>query len=505
MGMTKGEKIGQLLILGFEGTTLEKGAQDLIKNFAPGGLYIRRRNFSDASQIQTLISQIQAYNKQYHPASPPLFICIKQDGGADVTITKDVTPFPSNMGMSNVKQISKISEIYEIVAQELRSLGINMLFGPCVDVNDNPANPTIGLMSFSSDPDIVAKLGRLAVSGVTVGGLLPVIKHFPGHGNTDTDPRTALPENNKKRSQLDRVELFPYGVILKKDPPSVMTSHVYYSALDPLEKIPATCSHNIVTKLLRHKYGFEGLVISDDMETAAIRKSIGLENAVRRGLSAGVDMFLISDNVEHQQDVIEYLKESINTGEIHLSRIEKSVEKVLTIKYAYMNREVKIKHKLCAKPSFELSKSLFNESIKVVKKTRGFIPIKTKAVQFIYPDLEHLRAEGQEFSFPNCFESELKKRGIKWTSFKYPFDPTIAEIDGIKSQLNKEIPVILFTFRQEFSASRQRLYESISKSFEVIQIALSSPYDNHSKSAVFINTFGYHDWAISAVSKHLFD
>lgn len=503
--MTKGEKIGQLLILGFEGTTFEKGAQDLIKNFAPGGIYIRRRNFSDASQIQTLISQIQAYNKQYHPSSPPLFICVKQDDGSDVTITKDITPFPSNMGMSNVKQISKIGEVYEITAQELRSLGINMLFGPCIDVNDNPANPTIGLMSFSSDPDVVAKLGRLAVNGVIKGGLLPVVKHFPGQGSIDIDPRMALPENNKKRSQLDRVELFPYGIILKKDAPSVMTSHVYYSSLDPLEKLTATCSHNIITKLLRHKYGFEGLVISDDMETAAIRKSIGLENAVRRGLSAGVDMFLISENVEHQRDVIEYLKESINTGEIHLSRIEKSAERILAIKYAYMNREIKIKHKLCDKPSLKLSKSLFDESIKVVKKTRGFLPVKSKTVQFIYPDLEHLRTQGQEFSFPSCFETELKKRGIKWTSIKYPYEPTIAEIDGIKSQLNKEMPVILFTFRQKFSASRQRLYECISKTFDVIQIALSNPYDNHSRSAVFINTFGYHDRAISAVSKHLFE
>jgi len=504
MGITKGEKIGQLLIFGFDGTTLTQHAQDMIKNYAPGGVVLFRRNFSDREQIRTLIEHLQSFNKQYHPASPPLFITLDHEGGTNVSLSKGVTPFPTNMAMGNVKKLSKIGRMFETIAQELYSLGFNMILGPCIDVNDNPNNPIIGLRSFGSDPELVGKVGRVAVKGLIDGGLIPVVKHFPGHSNTDADSHVSLPTVKRTRSQMDRIDLLPFRTVIKKNVPAIMTAHVYYPTCDPSEKIPATCSYNVITKLLRHKLGFDGLVITDDMEMNGVRKSMGLENGIRKALSAGIDMFLLGHSIQRQMDAGEYLKEAVNTGEIHLSRIENSVDKIISMKYEFFNRSIRVRRSPGSKLSLDLSKRLFDESIKVVKKTRGYIPIKSKVIQYVYPVLDHLREEGRDFTFPKSFAGELRSRKIKGKGFKYPFEPTLAEIDGVKKKLHEEVPIVLFTFKQQFSASRRRLYDALSKSFDVIQVAISNPYDNHSRSAVFIITFGYHDLAISALAKHLF-
>ena len=128
----------------------------------------------------------------------------------------------------------------------------------------------------------------------------------------------------------------------------------------------------------------------------------------------------------------------------------------------------------------------------------------SKVIQYVYPILDHLREEGRDFTFPKSFASELRSRKLKGKGFKYPFEPTLAEIDQIKKRLREELPIVLFTFKQQFSASRRRLYDALSKSFDVIQVAIADPYDNHSRSAVFIITFGYHDLAVSALARHLF-
>lgn len=503
MGITKGEKIGQLLIFGFDGTTLTQQAREVIRHCAPGGVVLYRRNFCDTDQLRTLIGHLQAFNKQYHPASPPLFVALDHDGGTDVLLSKDVTPFPTSMALGNVKKLSRIARIFEIAAQEFHDLGFNMIFAPCIDINDNPNNPVIGLRSFGSDPDQVARIGRVAVKGFMEGGLVPVVKHFPGHGNTEGDSHLSLPTVKRTRSQMDRIDLLPFRTAIKKNVPAVMTAHVHYTAFDPRERIPATCSYNIISKLLHKKLGFKGLVITDNMEMNGLRKSIGPENSIRKALSAGADMFLLAGNVQHQIDAVAFLKEAVNTGEIHLSRIEHSVDKIISMKYDFFNRQIKVRHKPGSKLSRDLSRQLFNESIKVIKKTRGYIPMKAKTLQYVYPDLDHLRKDGRVFSFPRSFQNELRKRGIKGKGHQYPIEPTIAEIEKITRKLDEQKPVVLFTFRQEFSSSRKRLYEALGKAFDIVQIAISEPYDTHSKSAVFMTSFGYHDLAISALAKHL--
>jgi len=503
MGITKGEKIGQLLFFGFDGTTLTEHAQEVIKNSAPGGVVLYRRNFSDEEQIRTLIDHLQAFNKQYHPASPPLFVALDHEGGTNVTISKGVTPFPTNMAMGNVKKLSQVGEMFELVAQELYSFGFNMIFGPCVDVNDNPDNPIIGLRSFGSDPELVAKVSRVSAKGLTDGGLIPVVKHFPGHGSTNADSHLTLPMVKRTRSQMDRIDLLPFRTVIKKSVPALMTAHVHYTTYDPKEEIPATCSYNVIKKLLRKKLGFQGLVIADDMEMSSVRKTLGAENGIRKALAAGVDMFLVAHTKQHQIDAVEYLKQAVNTGEIHLSRIERSVDRIIAMKYEFFNREIRIRRKPGSTLSLGLSKKLFDESIKVVKKTRGYIPIKSKMIQYVYPNLDHLREEGRMFKFPKSFANELRSKKIKGKGFQYPFEPTVAGIDKIKGKLDGDLPIVLFTFKQQFSASRQRLYDALSEPFDIIQVGISDPYDDHSKSAVFIATFGYHDMAISALTKQL--
>jgi beta-N-acetylhexosaminidase len=215
-------------------------------------------------------------------------------------------------------------------AAELAWTGINLNFAPVLDVNSNPHNPVIGDRSFGSDPNRVIEIGSAWFQGLRDGGIIPCGKHFPGHGDTDKDSHFDLPVVEKPLGALTSVDLPPFAHACRKEIESLMTAHVRYTALEPDR--PATLSERIITGLLRHQLGYDGVVFSDDMEMKAISDNYGLEDAVALGVNAGVDVLLYGHDLHSAIKAFEFLSAESERHPSIRERVENSYRRIITLK-----------------------------------------------------------------------------------------------------------------------------------------------------------------------------
>lgn len=328
--MSLEDKTAQLLIVGFEGTKLNNSAKNMIEQGHVGGVILLGRNVRNAEQLHSLVTSI----KQSNTSSTSLFVGIDEEGGRVSRIPSPLSPLPSSEKIGNVND-QKLSYLTgQVLAQKVESFGFNMNFAPVLDINNNPDNQVIGDRSFGSTPDKVSKLGVATMKGIRSEGVLPVVKHFPGHGDTSTDSHVQLPVIDKSVDELRNFEWVPFREAIQSGADAIMTAHILFPALD--KEVPATFSKNIITGVLREQMKYDGLILSDDMAMGAIANNYGTEEAVVRAIQAGVDMVLLTDTRQNQfQNVHQSLIEAVNNGEIPEEQINKSVKRILMTKQKY--------------------------------------------------------------------------------------------------------------------------------------------------------------------------
>ena len=233
---------------------------------------------------------------------PQLLITIDQEGG-DVTRLGQGTVTPGNMALGAANDTALTKEAASIIGSELSAVGVNADFAPDVDVNNNPANPVIGVRSFSDDPQIVAEQGAAFVQALNEAGVISTLKHFPGHGDTDTDSHTGLPLINKRYDEIKQNELIPFRACIDAGTQMIMTAHIQYPQIETNTYqskqtgediyLPATLSKTIITDILRSDMGYSGVVITDAMEMDAISKHFDKYDAAALAIEAGVDIMLM--------------------------------------------------------------------------------------------------------------------------------------------------------------------------------------------------------------------
>src|SRR2546421_1603108 len=266
--MTLEEQIGQVLMVGFLGDTPSQEIIDLIQRYHIGNIILFSRNVRDARQVFELTQRLQRCAKEAGQHYP-LLIAIDQENGLVQRLGEAVTVFPGNMALGAIGSEQIAYEVALATGRELKALGINMNLAPVVDVNNNPANPVIGVRSFGEDPQQVARLGAAMVRGYHDAGILTCLKHFPGHGDTAVDSHLALPTIPYPLERLEALELLPFRSGIEAGAESVMIAHVSFPALTQQNMLPATLSSPIVQGLLRGKLGFNGAILSDCMEMKA--------------------------------------------------------------------------------------------------------------------------------------------------------------------------------------------------------------------------------------------
>ena len=335
-GMTLEEQIGQVLMVGFWGDTPSQEVIDLISRYHVGNVLLFSRNVREAGQILELTASLQAMAKEAGQRYP-LFIAIDQENGIVQRLGEAATIFPGNMALGAIGSNEIAFKVALATGRELQALGINMNLAPVVDVNNNAANPVIGVRSFGEDAQQVARLGAAMVRGYAAAGILSCLKHFPGHGDTAVDSHLALPLIPYDLERLEALELVPFRGGIEAGAECVMIAHVSFPALTSQDMLPATLSPDIVQGLLREKLGFSGVILSDCMEMRAISDTFGTERAAVTALQAGIDLVLVSHTYTRQRGSIEAILAAVETHELSPQAIQQAAERVLRLKARYLS------------------------------------------------------------------------------------------------------------------------------------------------------------------------
>lgn len=327
--MTLDEKIGQMIIAGIEGTTSTPKSISLIEDYYVGGVIFFRDNLTSYTQSLNLINDLKQVNSVN---KVPLFLSVDQEGGR-VTRLPGLEEHPTNRDIGLQSDPILSYRIGEILAQELLAFGMNVNYAPVVDVNSNPKNPVIGDRSFGNTPELVSELSVPMMKGMMDKQVIPVIKHFPGHGDTEVDSHLELPQIDKSLQELKRVELLPFVEAIKEGAEVVMVAHILFPQLD--DQFPSSMSKVIMTDLLRDELGFDGVIVTDDMMMDAIENHYDIGEAAVQSVKAGSDLILISEHYEDIVGAFEALKGAVESGDISEERINKSVERIINLKMKY--------------------------------------------------------------------------------------------------------------------------------------------------------------------------
>jgi len=336
--MTLDEKIGQMMFAGVSGTTLQQETTSLIHDYKVGGLILYGNNLETPQQTVTLMNALMATNVNNQL---PLFLGTDQEGGKVVRLPGPLKNFPTNQRIGDINQSSLSFAVGQLLGEQLKAFGFNLDFAPVLDINSNPNNPIIGDRSFSNDPDIVSKLGIETMKGLESKQVIPVVKHFPGHGDTAVDSHLELPKVTKSLDDLNQLELVPFKAAIDNGADVVMVAHILLPKIDP--QYPSSMSKDVITGMLREQLDFDGVVMTDDMTMKAITNHFDIGQAAVDSVKAGSDVILIAHEYANVTAAIQAVKAAVNKGEITEDRIDDSVRRIIALKQKYQlaNQPVK--------------------------------------------------------------------------------------------------------------------------------------------------------------------
>ncbi|AZV49182.1 glycoside hydrolase family 3 protein [Bacillus halotolerans] len=546
--MTLDEKLGQMLMPDFrnwkkEGesspqafTKMNEEVAGLIKKYQFGGVILFAENVKTTEQTVRLTD---AYQK----ASPkiPLLLSIDQEGGI-VTRLGEGTNFPGNMALGATRSRINAYQTGSMIGKELSVLGINTDFSPVLDINNNPDNPVIGVRSFSSDRELTARLGLYSMKGLQRQNIASALKHFPGHGDTDVDSHYGLPLVSHNQERLREVELYPFQKAIDAGADMVMTAHVQFPAFDDTTykskldgsdiMVPATLSKKVMTGLLREEMGFGGVIVTDALNMKAIADHFGHEEAVVMAIKAGVDIALMPVSVTSLKDeqklasVIDSLKEAVKNGDIPLQQINKSVERIISLKIKRgiypaqhdSNIDKKVKKALKtvgSKHHTKTEQKIAEKAVTVLKNDQHTLPFKPKKGSRILIAAPY---EEQTASIEKTIHDLMQRKKIKSVSlnkinfaekvFNAEHEKQVKEADYIitGSYVVKNDPVVndgviddTVTDSSKWATAFPRavMNAALQHKKQFVLMSLRNPYDaaNFEEARALIAVYGFKGYA----------
>ena len=491
--LTLEEKIGQTLFVYADVNNAEKFKTYIQKGLV-GGVLIQWGNYS-REETKKLISTLQGWAKE-SPNQIPLLIAIDYEGGTVYSPTTLGLPcLLSNMLLAAANNYEDTETSFYIIAQELKNLGIHINFSPVMDVNVNPDNPIIGIRSFGSDKKIVSSMGKAIINGLQKGGVVAVAKHFPGHGETNIDTHKTIAVFNGSEKEFYDIHLYPFKQAIKADVKGILTAHIRYPFLD--NKL-ATYSYNILTKLLKKKLGFKGLIFTDslDMKGALLDN---ISKAAALAIRAGADVALIAR--ENPNKAIQTIKEKVTT-----SRIEDAANKVYNLKKELnlFSQPLNLPDNRADKAFEFFAEKLTNQAVTLVKNEEQLIPYNSQKDKpklcaiffaptrfadqlpyFVKPFLEH------NFEV-NYYNAALYPKQKDLDRARACIANTDIAVIGSLQWANKEIPV-----------QKQAIDTLMKLNKNTILLSLMSPYDikNYPQAKTLLALYGVNKFSAVTAAK----
>lgn len=334
--MSLEEKVAQLFIAtpeslgGVDPVTDAPQFQSQFTNLPVGGLIFFDKNFVDAAQTQAMLAGAQSFSRER--LNLPIFLCCDEEGGTVARVANSgvlgVAPQPSAAELGASQDLNVILQQGEYVGQYLHQLGFNVDFAPDADVITNPENTVLAGRTFSSDPAQVGQMALAFAQGLEAEHVLPVFKHFPGHGSTSGDTHEGFAYSNRTLSELENCDLIPFQTGITNGIPAIMVAHISLPELTGSD-LPASLNPQIITDLLRKQMGYSGLIITDALNMGAVADHYDSREAVIRALQAGADMVLMPGDLYADYEAV---VNAVHTGDYPEAQLNDSVLRILKAK-----------------------------------------------------------------------------------------------------------------------------------------------------------------------------
>jgi len=453
------ERIGQLYIVALYTNKDQNhisGVRKLVEQERIGGIILMQ---DDAEQEIALVNEFQKKSRV------PMLFGMDAEWGLYQRI-KTAHKFPWAMTLGAIQDNNLVYEMASKIAEDAKKMGIYWNFAPVVDVNTNPKNPIIGNRSFGSDVQNVIAKSLAYAQGLQDNGVLAAIKHFPGHGDTDVDSHLDLPVVKHSLERLNKIELAPFKALMDKKIGGAMIAHLYVPQLEKGKNIPASISYDIVTNLLKNKFLYEGLVITDALNMNAVAKKYPAGELDLRAFKAGNDVLLFSQDVPTGKKLI---KEAIQKGEISEKRLEESVKKILKTKYLLGLQNLRplssegINNVLNNDSHAKISEKLYANALTLLKDEKQLFPLREKEVYYL--PLEEASHE--------AFLQELSKE-IKVKKISFKEIQSIPENAVVIIGLHKDNSTAYKPYRVSWES--KRLINQVKSRNKVILNVFGSPY-----------------------------
>ncbi|MGD9886603.1 MAG: beta-N-acetylhexosaminidase [Bacilli bacterium] len=451
--------VGQMLCFAFLGTDYDTQLKAFVEEMELGGVIYFARNIKNVNQVFHLNKRLQQTSKI------PLFIGLDQEGGMVQRITEGITPLPGAMTLAATDQ-KQIEAITKVVGQNLKSLGFNLNFAPVGDINNNQNNPVINSRSYGDDPVKVATMATKAYKGFQSSGIIPTIKHFPGHGNTSVDSHIGLPRVFSSQAEVWKTELVPFKKAIDQGIDGVMISHIIFEAFDQI--YPASLSKAIITDLLKNQLKFNGLIVTDSLTMGAIHNSFDLDTVLINGVNAGNDLLIFCGkaDLEEQKMIFNRFVELLDLGKISQDRVQESVAKMLKLKEKYAHPLFDLND---MKPDGLLSDQLYEQAVTKVY-NQGWLPLKpNEDVLILFPEIKLASLVDNEHQTYVSLKTYFDKPEIT-----YNF--TLSNQSLIEEQVKKYSKIIMCTYNVANDDFQTKLWASLPK-MKTLVIAMRSPYD----------------------------
>ena len=469
--LTLREQLGQRIAVGFPGTELTEEFLDFLAEFKIGNLILFKRNIESTRQIQRLAGQLQKIvsdNTGY-----PAFLMIDQEGGPIVRLPEEAVNAPGAMAIAATGNPGNAYLAGQLTGKQLAEVGINFDLAPVLDINCNPDNPVIGVRSYGDTPEQTAEYGLAMMQGLLSQKVIPCVKHFPGHGDTREDSHLSLPVVDKTREELWQMELVPFVQAVKAGVPAIMTSHVVYPALEP-GRIPATMSRAVITGLLREEMGYQGMVVSDSMEMAAIHKYYGTSEGVLSAFCAGVDIVLISHSMEQAREAILMAEKAVASGALQREAVEEAVDRILSWKAGLAGPEAGPKVEAADR---ELEAKLLRQTFAVTHLPKEGLPQLGEKPFFTGCYAYQSSLVSNEDDKKVCFPEWLA-HVFGGDACVFSPDPTEEDIDQILERAAKSSCIVTGTYNGHLRQGQRRLLRRLSQlGIPMVAFALRNPYE----------------------------
>ena len=330
------EKVGQLFMVGLEEKTNEDIA-NLIQENKIGGVVLYRKNYHTYEEMLAYVNNIKELNSKN---SIPIFISIDQECGRVNRMPQEILNLKSATKLANTKNVEIVKESGKIIGEMLNKTGISLDYAPVLDIRKFKEKHAIGDRCYGENREDVSKYGIEVMKEMQNQSVIPVIKHFPGHGLTKKDSHFRIPKITEKIEILEKEDMIPFEKAIKENAEAIMVGHLIIKDVD--KKYPASLSEKVIQKYLIEKYNYKGLIITDDLKMMAIQLHYNMKKAVVKAIEAGNDIIMIGLPYKKVNKIIKFIVKEVKNGRIKEEKINESVEKIIAIKEKYKISDQKV-------------------------------------------------------------------------------------------------------------------------------------------------------------------